>query len=118
VCGAANNQLGEPDDDDGALAARGILYAPDFVVNAGGIINLAEEFVGYDRESAKRRTAKIAGTLRRVFGVAREEGLPPGRAAEQVARRRIAEDGAGRRFRPGDPAPWTKGEPLRTLRPV
>ncbi|HMF04932.1 MAG TPA: Glu/Leu/Phe/Val dehydrogenase dimerization domain-containing protein [Acidimicrobiia bacterium] len=117
VCGAANNQLAEPDDDD-ALAARGILYAPDFVVNAGGIINLAEEFVGYDRENAERRTAKIAGTLRRVFDVAREEGLPPGRAAEHMARLRIAEEGAGRRFRPGDPAPWTNGEPLRSLRPV
>jgi len=117
VCGAANNQLGEPEDDD-ALAARGILYAPDFVVNAGGIINLAEEFVGYDREKAKQRTGKIAGTLRRVFEVARVEGLPPGRAAEQVARRRIAEEGAGRRFCPGDPAPWTNGEPLRSLRPV
>lgn len=117
VCGAANNQLAEPADDD-ALAARGILYAPDFVVNAGGIINLAEEFVGYDREHARRRTAKIAGTLRRVFEIARNEGVPPGRAAEQLARRRIAEEGAGRRFRPGDPTAWTNGRPLRTLRPA
>jgi leucine dehydrogenase len=117
VCGAANNQLADPADDD-ALAARGILYAPDFVVNAGGIINLAEEFVGYDREDARRRTAKIADTVRRVFEIARDEGVPPGRAAEQLARRRIAEEGAGRRFRPGDPAAWTNGRPLRTLRPV
>jgi glutamate dehydrogenase/leucine dehydrogenase len=116
VCGAANNQLAEPADDD-ALATRGILYAPDFVVNAGGIINLAEEFVGYDRESARRRTAKIADTLRRVFEIARAEGVAPGHAAEQLARRRIAEEGAGRRFRPGDPAAWTNGEPLRSLRP-
>jgi leucine dehydrogenase len=116
VCGAANNQLAEPADDD-ALAARGILYAPDFVVNAGGIINLAEEFVGYDRENARKRTARIADTLRRVFALAREEGIPPGRAAEQLARWRIAEEGAGRRWRPGDPAAWTNGAPLRTLRP-
>jgi leucine dehydrogenase len=116
VCGAANNQLAEPADDD-ALAARGIIYAPDFVVNAGGIINLAEEFVGYDRESARRRTVKIAGTVRRVFALARAERVPPGHAAEQLARRRIAEEGAGRRFRPGDPAAWTNGEPLRSLRP-
>jgi glutamate dehydrogenase/leucine dehydrogenase len=116
VCGAANNQLAEPADDD-ALAARGILYAPDFVVNAGGIINLAEEFVGYDRENARRRTAEIAGTVRRIFEIARDEGVPPGRAAEQLARQRIAEEGAGRRFRPGDPAAWTNGEPLRSLRP-
>ena len=116
VCGAANNQLAELADDD-ALAARGILYAPDFVVNAGGIINLAEEFVGYDRENARRRTAEIAGTLRRVFEIARDEGVPPGRAAEQLARRRIAEEGAGHRFRPGDPAAWTNGQPLLSLRP-
>jgi leucine dehydrogenase len=116
VCGAANNQLAEPADDD-ALAARRILYAPDFVVNAGGIINLAEEFVGYDSESARRRTAKIADTMRRVFELASKEGVPPGRAAEQLARRRIAEEGAGHRFRPGDPAAWTNGEPLRSLRP-
>jgi leucine dehydrogenase len=117
VCGAANNQLAEPDDDY-ALAARGILYAPDFVVNAGGIINLAEEFVGYDRENARRRTAAIADTVRRVFEIARDEGVPPGHAAEQLARRRIAEEGAGRRFRSGDPAAWTNGEPLRSLRPL
>ncbi len=117
VCGAANNQLAEATDGD-ALAERGILYAPDFVVNAGGIINLAEEFVGYDRDNARKRTARIADTVRRVFELARTEKLPPGRAAEQLARRRIAEEGAGRRFRPGDPAAWTHGAPLRTLRPA
>jgi leucine dehydrogenase len=116
VCGAANNQLAEPTDDD-ALAARGILYAPDFVVNAGGIINLAEEFVGYDQERARSRTAQIADTVRRVFKLAREDGVPPGRAAEQMARRRITEEGGGRRWRPGDPAAWTNGAPLRSLRP-
>jgi leucine dehydrogenase len=117
VCGAANNQLADAAADD-ALTARGILYAPDFVVNAGGIINLAEEFVGYDPERARARTAQIADTVRRVFELAREEGAPPGRAAEQLARRRIAEKGAGRRWRPGDPAAWTNGAPLRSLRPV
>jgi leucine dehydrogenase len=116
VCGAANNQLADPTDDD-ELAARGILYAPDFVVNAGGIINLAEEFVGYDRERALARTARIADTIRRVFALAGEEGVPPGRAAEQVARRRISEEGDDRRWRPGDPAAWTNGAPLRSLRP-
>jgi valine dehydrogenase (NAD+) len=117
VCGAANNQLADSTDDD-ALAERGILYAPDFVVNAGGIINLAEEFVGYDRDNARKRTAQIADTVRRVFDLARTEGVPPGRAADQLARRRIAEKGAGRRFCPGDPAAWTNGAPQRTLRPA
>jgi leucine dehydrogenase len=117
VCGAANNQLGDAADDD-ALAARGILYAPDFVVNAGGIINLAEEFAGYDRENSRKRTAQIAETVRRVFEDAAAERVPPGRAAEQMARRRIAEEGAGQRWQPGDPAAWTDGAPLRTLRPA
>jgi leucine dehydrogenase len=116
VCGAANNQLADAAADD-ALAARGILYAPDFVVNAGGIINLSEEFVGYDRERARKRTAQIADTVHRVFALAREKGLPPGRAAEQLARRRIADEGRGHRWRPGDPAAWTNGAPLRSLRP-
>ncbi len=116
VCGAANNQLADAADDD-ALAERGIMYAPDFVVNAGGIINLAEEFVGYDRDRATKRTAQIADTVHRVFELARAERVPPGRAAEHLARRRIADEGAGRRFRPGDAAAWTNGAPLRTLRP-
>ncbi len=116
VCGAANNQLADAADDD-ALAERGIMYAPDFVVNAGGIINLAEEFVGYDRDRATKRTAQIADTVHRVFELARTERVPPGRAAEHLARRRIADEGAGRRFRPGDAAAWTNGAPLRTLRP-
>src|SRR5205085_2004996 len=72
VCGAANNQLADSADDD-ALAGRGILYAPDFVVNAGGIINLAEEFAGYDRQRATKRTAQIADTVRRVFELVRTE---------------------------------------------
>lgn len=116
ICGAANNQLADLAAGD-AIAARGILYAPDFVVNAGGIINLAEEFVGYDGERAMARTAGIADTVRRVFEHSREAGIAPARAADQLARRRIAEEGSGRHWRPGDPTAWTNGEPLRTLRP-
>jgi leucine dehydrogenase len=116
IVGAANNQLADLTIDD-ALAARGILYAPDFVANAGGIINLAEEFVGYDRDRALARTEEIEATMTAVFALARELGIPPGRAANKMARRRIADEGAGRRWRPGDPAAWTGGKPLRTLRP-
>ena len=101
-----------------ALAARGILYAPDFVANAGGIINIAEEFTGYDRDRALARAAGIEATTARVLALARELGVGPGRAAETMARRRIEEEGRGRRWHPGDPAAWTDGEPLRRLRPV
>jgi glutamate dehydrogenase/leucine dehydrogenase len=116
VVGAANNQLGAIAADV-RLAERGILYAPDFVVNAGGIINLAAEFVGYDRARALERTAGIEATTTEVFRVAREQEITPSRAAETLARRRIEVEGAGRRWQPGDPAAWTNGEPLRWLRP-
>jgi leucine dehydrogenase len=116
VCGAANNQLADEAADD-ALQKRGILYAPDFVVSAGGIINIYEEFTGYDRRRALENTARIEETTRKVFALAREWQLPPGRAAERMARRRIAEEGGGRHWRPGDPTAWTHGEPLRSLRP-
>ena len=115
VAGAANNQLLDAAADD-ALADRGILYAPDFVANAGGIINLYEEFTGYDRQRALERTRAIEQTMTRVFELARELGVPPGQAAETMARRRIAEEGKGR-WRPGDPTAWTNGAPLTTLRP-
>ena len=117
VCGGANNQLATPAVDD-ALAARGVLYAPDFVVNAGGIINIAEEFVGYDRKRALAVTARIEATTARVFAAARGWGVPPGRAAERIARERIAEEApSGTRWQPGDPAAWTRGAPLEALRP-
>ena len=115
VAGAANNQLLDAAADD-ALADRGILYVPDFVANAGGIINLYEEFTGYDRQRALERTRAIEQTMTRVFELSRELGVPPGQAAETMARRRIAEEGKGR-WRPGDPAVWTNGAPLTTLRP-
>jgi leucine dehydrogenase len=117
VCGAANNQLSDDAADD-LLAARGIVYAPDFVANAGGIINIAEEFTGYSRERALERVSGIEQTTFDVLERARAEGTAPGRVAQAMARERIAREGAGQRWRPGDPTAWTNGEPLRTLRPL
>jgi leucine dehydrogenase len=117
VCGAANNQLAT-DAADRLLAARGVLYAPDFVANAGGIINIAEEFVGYSRERALAAAARIEQTMEHVFATARERDLPPGAAATALARERIAREGAGRHWMPGEPAAWTNGRPLRRLRPT
>ncbi len=117
VCGGANNQLASDEIDD-ALAARGILYAPDFVANAGGILNIAEELTGYSRERALASTARIEATMTRVFASADERGIAPGRAAERIARERIeSEARPGGRWEPGDPAEWTGGEPLTRLRP-
>jgi leucine dehydrogenase len=117
VCGAANNQLLDDEADD-ALAARGIVYAPDFVVNAGGIINIAHEWApgGYDRDAALAEARGIEATTHRVLAYAREQTMAPGRAARELGERRIAEEGRGRRWNPGDPAAWTAGQPLTTLR--
>ncbi len=92
VAGAANNQLA---DDDVAvlLAERGVLWAPDFVVNAGGIINISVELEpgGYDVRRARRRVLGIAETLRRIFDDADAGGLTPLDAAMALARARVAE---------------------------
>jgi leucine dehydrogenase len=114
IAGAANNQLGTLADGD-ALADRGIVYAPDYVVNAGGIINIAQEFTGYDRARAEARTRAIEDTTARIFTLARERGVSPARAADAYARERIDRAG-GRRWEPGSPAAWTNGQPLRSLR--
>jgi leucine dehydrogenase len=91
VAGAANNQLGEPEDAD-RLAARGILYAPDYVVNAGGIIHLASlEMLGEDLAQRDERVRAIGDTLTELFGLAEAEGISTGAAAERMARARLDE---------------------------
>jgi glutamate dehydrogenase/leucine dehydrogenase len=91
VCGAANNQLAT-DDDAERLADAGVLYAPDYVVNAGGVINIADETGpgGYDRDRALRRVAQIGDTLRTVFALAEEHGITTGAAADRYAEARLA----------------------------
>jgi leucine dehydrogenase len=116
VCGAANNQLVDEAVED-LLVEREIVYVPDFVANAGGIINIAEEFRGYSLERALRRTEEIGATVHHVLQDARSAGVPPGRAAVRMARARIDSEGSDRRWEPGDPAAWTGGAPLRNLRP-
>jgi valine dehydrogenase (NAD+) len=102
VCGAANNQLAHPGVEE-QLADRGILYAPDYVVNSGGLIQVADELHGFDFERAKARAAGIFGTTREVFAVAATDGVPPAVAADRIAERRMAEaPGAGRIWLPPD----------------
>jgi leucine dehydrogenase len=88
VAGAANNQLERPEHGD-ALADLGILYAPDFVINAGGLINVADELIGYDRERAMAKVEGIYRTLREVFRLSRVEDLTPAAAANRLAEARI-----------------------------
>jgi len=90
IAGAANNQLADDSMGD-QLAGRGILYAPDFAINAGGVINIAEELRGpYDPALAKKSVERIEQTLRNVFERARRDAVAPHRAALQMARERIA----------------------------
>ncbi|MEZ6195191.1 MAG: Glu/Leu/Phe/Val dehydrogenase dimerization domain-containing protein [Planctomycetota bacterium] len=92
VAGAANNQLA--DDRHGEmLLERGILYAPDFVINAGGIVNVSCEFEpgGYDEDVAMKKISNIAEALRSTFAHARAEGIDTNRAAEEVARKIVAD---------------------------
>jgi len=89
VAGAANNQLADDSVAD-LLAGRGVLWAPDFVVNAGGLINVAEELDGYDTATVRRRVRGIADTLRQIFDDADAIGATPLTAAMELARRRLA----------------------------
>jgi len=88
IAGAANNQLADDRIAD-LLAARGVLWAPDFVVNAGGIINIAEELGSYDPAAARARVRGIADTLRKIFDDAEAIGATPLTAAMELARRRL-----------------------------
>jgi leucine dehydrogenase len=90
VAGAANNQLERPEHGT-ALAELGILYTPDFVVNAGGLMNVADELIGYDRERAMKRVEDIYRTVREVFRRSRLDGVTPAEAAGRLAEDRMRE---------------------------
>lgn len=88
VCGPANNPLATRADAD-RLAARGILYTPDFVANAGGVIYLDLEERGADRDETMRRVAAIGDTVRRLLDDAERQGITPLAAAEAYAAERL-----------------------------
>jgi leucine dehydrogenase len=98
VVGCANNQL-EHESDGARLTERAVLYAPDFVVNAGGVINIAEEPHGYDRQRAMDRIRTIHDTLTRVFDRADADGITTAAAANRLAEERIAAVGRVRLIR-------------------
>jgi leucine dehydrogenase len=84
VAGAANNQLAHP-VHDGRLRERGVLYAPDYVINAGGIIEIHHETHGYNEARARAHLDRIGDTLRRIFETARAESRPTGEVADALA---------------------------------
>ncbi|MFI6076814.1 Glu/Leu/Phe/Val dehydrogenase [Actinoplanes sp. NPDC051343] len=92
VAGGANNQLAHPGIEK-TLEERGILYTPDYLVNAGGVIQVADEIEGFNFERAKLRATGIFDTTRRILRMAAEEGVSPAVAADRLAERRMAEVG-------------------------
>jgi valine dehydrogenase (NAD+) len=92
VVGGANNQLAHPGIEK-TLAERGILYTPDYVVNAGGVIQVADEIEGFNFERAKLRATGIFETTRRILRLADDEGVAPAVAADRLAEQRMAEVG-------------------------
>jgi len=92
ICGAANNQLAHPGVEK-LLEDRGVLYAPDYVVNSGGLIQVADEIEGYSEPRARAKAAAIFDVTRLIFSVAAQEGITPARAADHLAERRMAEIG-------------------------
>lgn len=94
IAGAANNQLKDENIHGKMLVEKGMVYAPDFVINAGGIINISSELKGsYNKPQAYNWTEKIYDTTLNIFRVSEEEGVPTQQAAMKIAEKRIADVG-------------------------
>ncbi len=89
ICGSANNQLADESVHGRMVEEKGILYAPDFVVNAGGIINVYYELEGYNRERALAHAERIYDTTMKVFEIAEREKIPTYLSANRLAEERI-----------------------------
>jgi len=89
IAGCANNQLRDEKVHGPALIERGIVYAPDFLINAGGLINVYSELIGYNRESAYAQTERIYGYTLDIFALAEKEGIHNQAAAMKMAEKRI-----------------------------
>ncbi len=90
VCGSANNQFEEEERHSKMLEDRGIIYAPDFIVNSGGVINVADELQGYNQERALSKAADIYNQIGKVFDIAKRDNITTAKAADILAEERIA----------------------------
>lgn len=90
IAGSANNQLKEERHGD-RIHEMGIVYAPDYVINAGGLINVADELEGYNRERALKKVETIYDNLMKVFEIAKRDNIPTYKAADRMAEERIAQ---------------------------
>ena len=89
MAGAANNQLADEERDAQLCADKGICYAPDFLINAGGLINVYSELKGYNREDAINQTREIYNTTLEIFNKADVEHITTHTAALEIAQQRI-----------------------------
>lgn len=108
ICGAANNQLASNEIGD-ELQRRGILYAPDYAVNAGGLMNVSLEIDGYNRERAMRMLRTINLNLTRIFEISKRDNIPTYKAADRMAEERISAIGKLRLPHLGQHAPRFQG---------
>lgn len=95
IAGSANNQLKEERHGD-KIHEMGIVYAPDYVINSGGVINVADELIGYNRERALQRVGGIYDTIERIFEISKRDNIPSYKAADRLAEERIANIGKSR----------------------
>ncbi|ODJ53468.1 leucine dehydrogenase [Brochothrix thermosphacta] len=89
VCGSSNNQLLDIEKHGKMLQERGILYAPDYIVNSGGVINVADELSGYNETRAVNKVKEIYTQIGKVFDIAKEQNIIPAIAADHLAEQRI-----------------------------
>jgi leucine dehydrogenase len=88
IAGAANNQLKDTAHGD-TIHEMGIVYAPDYVINAGGVINVADELYGYNRDRAMKKVELIYDNIEKVIAIAKRDGIPTYKAADRMAEERI-----------------------------
>ncbi|MDQ3019069.1 MAG: leucine dehydrogenase [Bacteroidota bacterium] len=99
VAGAANNQLDDEEKHGKMLKDKGILYAPDYVINAGGLINVYNELEGYNRERALKQASGIYDILKRIIEISKKENVPTEVASRKIAEERINAVSSAKRIR-------------------
>ena len=88
IAGSANNQLKDTRHGD-IIHEMGIVYAPDYVINAGGVINVADELYGYNHERAMKKVDQIYASIEKVIAISKRDGIPTYVAADRMAEERI-----------------------------
>lgn len=102
IAGGANNQLENEQKHGALLIKKGILYAPDYVINAGGLINVANELDGYSRDRALAQAEGIYSSLKKIYQIAKNEDIPTYEASNKIAEERIRQVSRINRIYSGD----------------